>query len=169
MVEFALVLPLLLMVIFLSLGVSSVYAVRNAAHKMTYDAARHVAKYDQARLDGCHTAAPAADSDAAREVVKYYTSDTTGDQLIRLMTGNIQVDAVTTGPPVPGGSQGPEYYCNQAIEVTISYDLNVPAWDAARGLFGGKNGGRLAERALAARLVKEYETVGCKDTYPPKC
>lgn len=167
MVEFALVLPLLMAIIALIVSVSSIYAVRNAAHKMTYDAARHVAKVDQARYTGCHNDLKAADQAEVQRVVDYYFDKDTGDVLLKNMTANLSIDAVSTGPPIPSGTQGAAYYCPQSVEVTISYDINVPFWAFLEGLYGHGNG-RLTERALAARLVPQYENVPC-DEQRPKC
>ena len=170
MVEFALVLPLLLAIIMLVIGVSSVYAVRNSAHKMTYDAARHIAKFDQAKYVGCANDLTPADAGEVQKVIDYYYDADTGDGLLKGMVpqSSVTIDKVSTGPRLPGGSQGPEFYCPQSIEVTISYDINVPAWSFLENLYGHGNG-RLTERAMAARLVPQYEDVPCGDLKPPTC
>lgn len=77
MVEFALVLPLLLVIIFIIISTALIYSVRIAQQKNAYDAARHVAKFHQGftTKDGVTTSngdgtgplssAPGGDLDAA--------------------------------------------------------------------------------------------------------
>ena len=80
MVEFALVVPLLFVVIFIILSTAMIYAVRIAEQKNAYDAARHVAKFHQGKntttnfangdASGPLSAGPSADLDAAVATIR---------------------------------------------------------------------------------------------------
>jgi Flp pilus assembly protein TadG len=184
MVEFALVLPLLLAIIFLSAGVGLVYAVRVSEHKMAYDAARHVAKTYKTRItdfdmadpnnpvlrpsdliDGCQTDLRNYDNtgtaayDQAQAVVDLeWTPPNHPLPFIQNMSSKPVVKTVGTGPPIPAEGSNANYYCNQAITVTITYTINVPGWDTISAFYGSHGPGQLQEVGIATRLVRDYES-----------
>lgn len=163
MVEFAMVLPLLLVILFISIGVGLIYVVRTAEHKVAYDAARHVAKVDQAKYTGCQDLPQ--DISVADQVVQYYYTDpNNANVLLKNMTSNWHVTKVSTGP---GNDSNPSYYCPQSVQVTIEYDLNVPGWDIVSSLYGAGTQ-HLKEVGTAARLVYEYDNIPCDQQGDPK-
>lgn len=158
------VLPLLITIILLIIGVALVYTVRTAEHKLAYDAARHVAKDSTLDLiTGCGTDLKPAYAGSAQAVVDYYYTGDHANHFLQAMTENVQVVAITTGPQVTKGphSQPDAYYCNQAVEVTVTYDIKVPAWDVVKNLLNSNGTTSAQETGVAARLAKDYEDVTC--------
>jgi hypothetical protein len=171
MVEFALVLPLLIAIIFISIAVGILYAVRIDMQKTAYDAARHVAKTDQ-NLDndlikGCYpqdikgngSALFDQYGEAQRVVHFHYGSSALQKNMIKT---EAKVDLVSAGAPLnatikPGSASGGDsYYCSTAVVVTISYTPSIPGWSVLQNLYG-TGVGTLHETGSAARLQGQYE------------
>ena len=181
MVEFALVLPLLLVIIFMSIGVSLIYTVRVSEQKLAYDAARHVAKSYKARptdfdmtdpknpklrpsdlIDGCQADLNAYDpsqnvmGEVQRVIDLEWAPPNHTTPLIATLATKPTVESVSTGPPLPNQSK-PNYYCNQAVQVTIKYKLNIPGWETLASLYGADSHSEVKEIGIAARLSRDYE------------
>jgi len=174
MVEFAMVLPLLLVIILLIIGVASVYTVRTSAHKLAYDAARHVAKNSSTELlTDCGQDLRPSHSGDAQAVIDYYYNGDHANHFLQAMTSDVTIESITTGPPITVGphSQPDGFYCNQAVQVTISYQLRVPAWEQVKGLLGSGEHTGARETGVATRLAQEYDTITCKEqpTGAPGC
>lgn len=173
------VLPLLLIILLLIVGVSSVYSVRTSAHKMAYDAARHVAKSSSTHLiAGCGTdlkdeRPPSTDPksplpsyrDDVQDVIDYYYTGDHANHMLQAMTSDVEIASITTGPPINVGphSQPSGYYCNQSIQVTMTYKLKVPAWEVLKGLLSSQGETPARETGVAARLANEFEVVPCSE------
>jgi Flp pilus assembly protein TadG len=176
MVEFALVLPLLLAIIFMSIAVGILYAVRIDMQKTAYDAARHVAKtdsdLDNDLIKGCYPENINGNGTKnfdqygeARRVIKFHRNTS---QLQKSMVENeANVDFISAGAPLNatiksgGGSGGAttggdSYYCSTSVVVQISYTPSIPGWSVLQGLYGS-NVGTLRETGVAARLQGQYE------------
>lgn len=158
MVEFALVLPLLLVIIFVSMAVSFIYATRVAEHKAAYDAARYVAKTtgtvgisagditNSPNLETGQSAKANADP-----VVDF---DYQHSWVMKTFASKPVVTRVTTGPDVPGQAG---YHTVESVEVVITYKMqNIPGWDYLARLYGGSSIGELTEKGIGARLVSKY-------------
>lgn len=161
MVEFALVLPLLLAIIFITIGVSLLYAVRIQEQKAAYDAARHVAKENHDLTSDLVTGCPPTDISStngnrgsAQDVLNF---EYQRSPMMRSMASKPTVVRVSTGPRI----QNTDYFCNMAVSVTISYKPTIPGWEVLSALYGS-NLGVLQETGVAARLANQYEP-------PPAC
>jgi hypothetical protein len=162
MVEFALVLPLLMVVIFITIAASLIYAVRLEEHKAAYDAARHVAKYYKARLSdnapadlvsGCYGSGNAiTDFGVVAEAQRVLDYHYQHSPLMRSLATQPAVDFVSAGPPLNGNT----YYCNSAMSVTISYDISIPGWSLMESLYNTSTNKHLVEIGVASRLARDY-------------
>lgn len=158
MLEFALILPLLLVIIFISMAVSFIYATRVAEHKAAYDAARYVAKVTGTTTinAGDITNSPSLETGLsakanAQPVVDF---DYQHSWVMKTFGSPPQVKAVKTGPDVPGQ---PGYHTVESVEVVVTYNmLNIPGWDYMARLYGGGSIGPLTEQGIAARVVNKY-------------
>ena len=161
------VLPLLLVIIILIIAVATIYTVRTSEHKLAYDAARHVAKNSATELlTDCNQDLRPSHQGDVQAVIDYYYNGNHANHFLQAMTSDVTIDSITTGPPIKVGphSQPDGYYCNQSVEVTISYQLRVPAWDTVKGLLGAGGGQTGAkETGVATRLAREFETVSCDE------
>ncbi|MFY9615218.1 MAG: TadE/TadG family type IV pilus assembly protein [Candidatus Dormiibacterota bacterium] len=164
MVEFALVLPLLLVIIFICIGTAFLYALRIAEHKAAYDAARYVAKVTNAKLDAGDITGKATDTyptaqGAAQDVVDFDyqgSGPNRGSAVMKAFGTHPQVTSVKTGPDA-GGPAG--YHTVESVEVTITYKIqNIPGWDYLAAIYGSSsvNGKDLTEQGVAARVVNQY-------------
>lgn len=176
MVEFALVLPLLLAIIFMSIAVGILYAVRIDLQKTAYDAARHVAKtdsdLDNDLIKGCYPEDIKNNGTKnfdqygeARRVVKFHYNNS---QIQKNMVQNEPtVDFISAGAPLnatmksggPSGGTatgGDSYFCTTSVVVQISYTPTIPGWSVLKGLYGS-DVGTLRETGVAARLQGQYE------------
>jgi hypothetical protein len=61
------------------------------------------------------------------------------------------------GPRIPQEGGNADYYCSQAVSVTIAYGVRVPFWDFLGALFGGPGNTNLQEIGIATRLGRDYE------------
>ena len=182
MVEFALILPILLGIIFISIGVALSWSVRIQEHKLAYDIARHVAKQVPLTADGkndfahdlvtgCYPSQSTPNmtdrnKQDAQDVINYHYIKYHDLGLAQSMASEPEVVSITTGPDLPKGTlSGPDankayggggYYCNMSIAVTIRYKLQVPGWEILTNLYGGSVGDT-TETAVAARLQGQYE------------
>lgn len=161
MVEFALVIPLLLSIIFITITVSLLYAVRIQEQKAAYDAARHVAKVNPDLTKDLISGCPPNDissqngtKTSAEEVLSYEYSNS---PMMQSMASKPKVVRVSTGPRI-GNT---DYYCNMAVSVTISYHPTIPGWEVLTSIYGAKLG-TFQETGVAARLANQYEP-------PPAC
>jgi Flp pilus assembly protein TadG len=144
MVEFAMVLPLLLSIIFIIISVSFIWAVRIAAHKAAFDAAKHAAKQAQ-------SGTPLDPSEAQRALDYDYN----GSWVLTSFAEPLTIKSLGEGPD----SDGSGYYKPEAVTLTIRYRIrNIPAWDVLNSLYGNSNNGLsdLTETAVAARVVNKY-------------
>jgi Flp pilus assembly protein TadG len=173
MVEFALVLPLLLAIIFISVAVGILYAVRIDMQKTAFDAARHVAKTDQDLdndlIKGCYPEDIGTNGtknfDQYGEAQRVAHFHFTNSQLQKnLVKTEAHVDRISAGAPLnatikDGQAQGGDkYYCSTSVVVSISYTPTIPGWAVLGGLLGGSgNVGTLHETGVAARLQGQYE------------
>jgi hypothetical protein len=182
MVEFALILPILLAIIFISIGVALSWSVRIQEHKLAYDIARHIAKQEPQTADGkndfghdlvtgCYpnqsspnlTDRNTADGQA---VIDYHYNKYHDLGIAQSMASEPTIESITAGPDLPNGTlSGPDattpyggggYYCNMSITVTIKYRLQVPGWEILTALYGNQLGD-IRETAVAARLQGQYE------------
>ena len=174
MVEFALVIPLLLAIIFICIGVGLLYSVRIDMQKTAYDAARHVAKTDQDLnkdlIKGCYPDDVRSNGSAnfdqygeANQVVQFH-HDNSQIQKNFVEPPGAAVDLVSAGAPLNASIQpnavvsgGDKYYCSMSVVVQISYTPSIPGWSVLQGLYG-KDVGTLHETGVAARLQGQYET-----------
>jgi Flp pilus assembly protein TadG len=172
MVEFALVLPLLLAIIFICIGVGLLYSVRIDMQKTAYDAARHVAKTDQDvnkdLINGCYPDDVRANGSVnfdqygeANQVVQFHYDNSQMQK--NFLQGRANVDLVSAGAPLNANFQngavngGDRYYCSMSVVVKISYTPSIPGWQILQGLYGSQVG-TLHETGVAARLQGQYET-----------
>ena len=185
MVEFALVLPLMFAIIFVVIVISTIYAVKIAEQKATYNGAVYIARLSS-DPNTPHTA-PFETVDTLKAGVLTnpdYWSTTTTDA-VRSHAQEISVDvqqarqsvmpnwirnfADDTNVKCPGAQFNPEvktgpdirgdgFYAVQSIEVRYCYRLkDIPGWDVLSGIWGGNNNpGVIEERAIAARLPSEF-------------
>ena len=163
MVEFALVLPLLMVIIFITIAASLIYSVRLEEHKAAYDAARHVAKYYKARLNdkapadlvtGCYNASQAiTDYGVVAEAQKVLDYHYKHSPLMQGMASQPSVDFVSAGPPL----NGDPYYCNQSMAVTVSYDVSIPGWSLLENIYNTNTDKHLHEIGVGARLARDYQ------------
>jgi len=182
MVEFALILPIILAIILISIGVALSWSVRIQEHKLAYDIARHVAKQVPQTADGkndfahdlitgCYpkqstpnmTDRNAADAQA---VIDYHYAKYQDMGLAQTMASEPHVERITAGPDLPNGTpsgsnadspySGGGYYCSMSVTVTITYRLQVPGWEILTALYGNQLGD-IRETAVAARLQSQYE------------
>jgi Flp pilus assembly protein TadG len=175
MLEFALVLPLLMIIIALVISVSLIYTVRIAEHKAAYDAARHVAKSYKVRVtdkDKNGNVLPgdlistqcigqvnfADDPQAAQAVNDQIDYDYSKSGIMRAFASKPEIVAISMGPPLPRQSS-PGYYCSQAVSVTLGYELHVPFWNFIGTMFGAQGTGTLREIGISTRLGRDYEVV----------
>jgi hypothetical protein len=182
MVEFALILPIILGIVFISIGVALAWDVRIEEHKLAYDIARHVAKQEPQKPDGtnnfsndlvtgCYPNASTPDLTArngadGQAVIDYHFKKYHDLGLAQTMATEPSIESITTGRDLPKGTpSGPNtdqpypgggYYCNMSIVVTIRYRLTVPGWEVLTALYGGGLGD-VRETAVAARLQGQYE------------
>ena len=186
MVEFALILPIIMGIIFISIGVALAWDVRIEEHKLAYDIARHVAKQEPQVTDkngvvtndfshdlvtGCYPDASTPDLTArngadGQAVIDYHFHKYHDLGLAQTMATEPQIVSITTGPDLPKGTpSGPNtdqpypgggYYCNMSVVVKIKYKLTVPGWEILTALYGGGLGD-VTEVAVAARLQGQYE------------
>jgi hypothetical protein len=182
MVEFALILPIVLGIIFISISVALAWDVRIQEHKLAYDIARHVAKQEPVKADGtndfshdlvtgCYPNSSTPDLKARNQadgqaVINYHFQKYHDLGLAQSMASQPEIDSITTGPDLPVGTlSGPDanqayggggYYCNMSITVTLKYRLTIPGWEVLSALYGGQLGD-IKETAVAARLQGQYE------------
>ncbi|MEA2646491.1 MAG: hypothetical protein QOE92_1574 [Chloroflexota bacterium] len=178
MIEFALVLPMLFMIILITLAAALSWAVRIEQHKVAYDIARHVAKqepqkdgkndFDHDLVTGCYpnTANPdltERNHGDADDIIAYHFGDNPNLGLANSMSTPPKLKRITTGPPIkdqktPGGDNiDPNYFCNMSISATITYELRVPAWEAISAIYGAGPLHEIEETGIAARLQSQYE------------
>lgn len=144
MVEFAMVLPLILVIIFIVISVSCIYALRISAQKAAYDAAKHVAKVAQSDTP--------LDPGEAQKALHY---DYEGSWAFKAFAEEPTVYTLTTGPD----SDGTGYYPPEAVTLKIQYRVkNIPGWDVLTRWYGANNAnpGFLYETAVGARVVNKY-------------
>ena len=185
MVEFALVLPLMLAIIFVVIVISLVYAIKIAEQKATYNGAVYIARLS-ADPNTPHPQ-PFETIDKLSVGVltdpNYWSTDTTNP--VRSHAQEVSTDvrnAMLTvlpdwaanfvddqGALCPGATNNPEvktgpdlnssgFYAVQSIEVRYCYRLKaIPGWDVLAAIWGGKaNPGLIEERAIGARLPSEF-------------
>jgi Flp pilus assembly protein TadG len=141
MVEFALVLPLLLMVIFLVMSVAIIEGVRIEEQKAAYDAARHLAKVAVSGNGG------AQNDEAVRVIQLDYDHST----LLHVFTAGVSTVDIGPGPLESGDAPSLAGY---AVTVRTSYHLaNVPGWDYLNRLYGSGGNGAMHEVGVAV-IVK---------------
>lgn len=138
MVEFALVLPLLMIVMSIILAGATIYGVKIEEHKAAYDAARHVAK----------TSVSGHGADDTSEAQRVLQLDYDHSTLMHVFTTRVpQVVRVDDGKgPGPGITQ------RYGVEVVVSYSLrNVPGWDFLNSVYGSHTSD-LQETGVAAKV-----------------
>jgi Flp pilus assembly protein TadG len=164
MLEFALVLPLLLVIIFLCIAVSFIWGVRIAEHKAAYDAARYVAKVNNRDVAAGAITGKATDTNptaqgAAQDVVDFDYNGSGGpgggSWLMKLFADKPVVTEVKTGPDAGGPGN---YYTLESIEVTTTYHIKgIPGWDLLNAIYGANTSNQLlTEKAVAARITNKY-------------
>jgi len=161
MVEFALVLPLLIAIIFITIAASLLYSVRIQEQKAAYDAARHVAKenHDLTKdlVSGCLPTDISAQNGTKASAEAVLALEYQNSPMMRSMASKPTVVRVSTGPKI-GDT---EFYCNMAVSVTISYHPTIPGWEVLTSIYGSRLG-TFQETGVAARLANQYEP-------PPSC
>lgn len=157
MLEFALVAPLLFVIIFLVIAVSFIYAARIAEHKSAYDVARLIAKthQDTSGYGGSDTGAAESLAD----------SNYNHSWVLRTFVLPASCPAGTPGVSGngnlfldhgPGDAKIKVDASTQAVEVRLCYTLNnIPGWQFLAGFYGAESG-LLQERGMAARVVDSY-------------
>ena len=189
MVEFALVLPLLLVIIFIILSISMIYAVRIAEQKSAYDAARHVAKFHQgvnsdtkyANGDGSGalSAAPGADMDQAVNTIRDLDNPTNPNWVLDTFSQPEPCQPSSRPQEIIGGannsvavSLGPDDshisvpVSDQAIEVRICYKpANIPGWDYLAAMYGARLS-VLEEKGISVRVMDRYSSGQSQDAAP---
>lgn len=189
MVEFALVLPLLMVIIFIILSTSMIYAVRIAEQKSAYDAARHVAKFHQginadtkfSNGDGSGdlSNAPGADMDQAVNTIKDLDNPTNPNWVLdafsqpepcpassrpqEIIGGDNNSVAVSLGPGDPHISVP---VSDMAVEVRICYKpSNIPGWDFLASVYGARLA-TLEEKGISVRVMDRYSPGQPQDPPP---
>jgi hypothetical protein len=181
MVEFALVLPLVMVIIFIVISISLIYSIKIAEQKATYNGAVYMARLssdpnsphpppfqsidkltpgvltdpDYWSTDKTAAFEVAVDVSLAQDSVRPKWLANFVDDRNALCPGAKNNPEVKTGPDL--NSNG--FYAVQSIEVRYCYHLKaIPGWDQLAAIWGTRNsgGGLLEERALAARLPPEF-------------